>query len=74
VTEKENERQNDIVIETEVEASDVPMSGVEIAQQMSGYRERHPEEFAGTPEWIIKVTAENAARVYKETGILFHIM
>jgi hypothetical protein len=63
-----------VIVQTPVEEEVTQMLPEEIAQKMTEYRQRHPEQFAGTPEWMIKVTAENAAKVFEETGILFHIM
>jgi hypothetical protein len=63
----------DINIENPVQETVVPMTEADMKTLMQAYREAHPEEFAGTPAWQIKVTAENAAKVYDETGILFHI-
>lgn len=74
MTEELKGEQNEVFFETEVVESVIPMSTEEIVQTMAAYRQRHPEQFAGTPEWMIKVTAENAAKVFEETGILFHIM
>lgn len=61
----------EIIVLDDIALTDTEMSVEEIKSTMAEYRKRHPEEFSGTPEWSIKVTAENVSRVYDETGILF---
>lgn len=62
-----------IEVRGEVLATCTVLSPDELKVLMLEYKKRHPEQFSGTPEWEIKVTAENAEQVFEETGILFKV-